>query len=73
MELTLDSTLTELLDIPQARAVLDKHLPGVTSNPMIGMVKNMSLNNILAIPQASQFGLTREKAQSVLDEINKAI
>lgn len=71
MEFTLDTTLGTILDDPQAKAVLDKHLPGVSSNPMVAMAKGMSLNTILSLPQAAQLGLTREKAEAILAEINK--
>lgn len=73
MELTLDTTLGTLLDDPQAKAVLDQYLPGVSSNPMVAMAKGMSLNNLLALPMAAQFGLTKEKAEEILAEINKRI
>jgi hypothetical protein len=71
MALTLDTTLGTLLDDPKAKAVLDKYLPGVSGNPMVAMVKNMSINNLLAMPQAAQFGLTKEKAEQILAEVNK--
>jgi len=73
MKVTLDTTLAALLDDPKAKAVLDKHMPGISSNPMVAMVKSMSLNKLLAIPQAAQFGLTKEKAEQVLAEINKQL
>lgn len=71
MHFTLDSTLGELIDNPQARAVVDQYLPGISTNPMVQMVKGMSLNMLLAMPQAAQFGLTKEKAEQVLAEVNK--
>ena len=71
MPYTLDTTLGELLEDPQARAVLDKHLPGVSTHPMVAMAKGMSLNMILSMPQAAQLGLTKEKAEGVLAEVNK--
>ncbi len=73
MAYTLDTTLGSLLDEPQAKAVIDQYLPGVSSNPMIAMVRGMSLNSILAMPQAAQFGITREKVEQVLAEINKRV
>jgi hypothetical protein len=73
MALTLDTTLGTILDNPQAKAILDKHLPGVSSNPMVGMVKGMTLNMILSMPQAAQLGLTKEKAEALLAEINKYV
>jgi hypothetical protein len=71
MTYTLDTTLGELLDDPQAEAVLDKYVPGVSTNPLIAMAKGFSLKMVLAMPQAAQFGLTEEKAEQILAEINK--
>ena len=68
---TLDTTLGELLDDPQAKALLDKHVPGVSTNPMVSMAKGMSLNMVLSMPQAAQLGLTREKVDAFLAEANK--
>ena len=73
MAFTLDTTLGTLLDDPQAKAVLDKYLPGISDNPMAAMVKGMSLNKILSMPQAAQFGLTKEKAEEILAEVNKQL
>jgi hypothetical protein len=73
MAFTLDTTLGVILDDPQARAVLDKYVPGISSNPIVAMGKGMSLKMILSMPQAAQFGLTKEKAEAILAEINKQL
>lgn len=73
MAFTLDTTVGEILDNPQAKAALDQYLPGVSTNPMIAMVKGMSLNMLLAMPQAAQMGITKEKAEEILAEINKKL
>ncbi len=73
MKVTLDTTLGVLLDDPKARVVLDQYVPGLSSNPMIPMVKGMTLNNLLALPQAAQFGLTKEKVDQILVEVNKQL
>jgi hypothetical protein len=73
MTVTLDTTLGELIDNPKAKAVLDQYLPGVSANPMIAMVKGMTLKMILAMPQAAQLGLTKEKAEALLVEVNKQL
>ncbi|MFN2302725.1 MAG: hypothetical protein ACK2TV_03245 [Anaerolineales bacterium] len=73
MAFTLDTTLGEILDSPQAKAVLDENLPGVSSNPMVQMARGMSLNTILAMPQAAQLGLTKEKAEAILAQVNKVV
>ena len=73
MAITLDTTLGTLLDDPQAKAVLDKYLPGISGNPLAALAKNMSLNMILSMPQAAQLGLTKEKAEEILAEVNKQL
>lgn len=72
MPYSLDSTVGEIIRDPRAREIMDKYAPGVSSNPMIGMARNWTIKNILAMPQAKSAGLTIEKVQQVLDEINKA-
>lgn len=71
MAITLDTTLGVLLDDPQAKAVLDQYLPGVSGNPMVAMGRGMTLRMILSLPIAAQFGLTEEVANQILAEINK--
>lgn len=73
MAFSLDTTLGEILDNPQAKAILDRHVPGASSHPMIAVAKGMSLNLILSMPQAAQAGLTREKVEAFLAEINKQL
>ena len=73
MAITMDTQLGTLLDNPQAKQVIDKHLPGVTSNPMVGMLRGMTLNMILSMPQAAQLGLTKAKVESILVEVNKVV
>jgi para-nitrobenzyl esterase len=73
MAFTADSTLGEILDNPQAKAVFEEYMPGVSSNPMVAMARGMSLNLILTMPQAAQFGLTREKVDALLVEVNKVV
>jgi hypothetical protein len=73
MAFTLDTTLGELLKDPKAKAVIDQQLPGVSTHPMIAMVQGMSLNAILSMPQAAQFGLTKEKTEALLKEINARV
>jgi len=37
------------------------------------MVKGVSLNKFPAMPQAAQFGLTKEKVEKILAEVNKLL
>jgi hypothetical protein len=73
MKFTLDSTFGDLLNHPQAKALLEKYAPGVSTHPMVGMAKGMSLNMLLSLPQAAQLGLTKEKAEAYLAEVNKLV
>lgn len=73
MAFTLDTQIGTLLDDPRARAIIDQYLPGVSNHPMIGMARGFTLNMVLATPQAAQFGLTKEKVEAVLVEINKVV
>ncbi len=73
MAFTLDTTLGELLDNPQAKAALDQQFPGISTNPMVAMARGMSLNMILSMPQAAQLGLTKEKVESLLAQINAQV
>ena len=73
MAFTLDTTLGTLLDNPQAKAVMEQYLPGISTNPMVAMAKGMTLNMLLAMPQAAQLGLTKEKAEAILAEVNKQV
>jgi hypothetical protein len=70
MAYTLDTKLGEILKDTQAVEVLEKHAPGVSKNPMIGMAKGMTLKQIVSMPQAKQAGLTEDMVVKVLAEIN---
>ena len=67
---TLDTTFGTLLADPRAKAVLDEYVPGMSTNPMVPMISGLSLRALLAMPQAAQMGLTEDKLQSIVNEIN---
>ena len=73
MAFTLDTTLGTLLDNPQAKAVMEQYMPGISNNPLAAMAKGMSLKMILSMPQAKQLGLTEEMANQMLAEINRQL
>ena len=70
MAYTLDSKVGEILKDTHAVEVLERHVPGVSKNPMLGMASGMTIKSLLAMPQAKQFGITDEMVQKVLEEIN---
>lgn len=43
------TTLQELLDDPESRAILDEVVPELPNHPMLGMVKGMPVNQLLAL------------------------
>jgi para-nitrobenzyl esterase len=73
MKVTLDTTLGTLLDDPKAKEVMEQQMPGISSNPMVAMARGMSLKMILSMPQAAQLGITEEKVNAILAEINKQL
>ena len=73
MAITVDTSLGTILDNPQAKKVLEQYVPGVSTHPMIAMVRGMTLKQILAMPQAAQMGITKDKVDMVLVEINKVV
>lgn len=70
MAYTLDTTVGEILRDTHAVEVLERHVPGVSKNPMIGFAQGMTLRSLLAMPQAKQYGVTEEMVTKVLAEIN---
>ena len=68
MALTLDSKIGDLLANPKAKAILDKYLPGFSTNPQMAMAKGMSLK---AMAPMSKGLLTPDKLKSIEDELKK--
>ena len=68
MALSIDSTLGEILADEKGKAVLEKHLPGVTSMPEIDMAKGYSLR---AIAPMSQGLITDEMLKAIAEDLSK--
>ena len=71
MALTYDSTLGDLINNPDYKAVFDKHIPGLSSNPMVAMGKKLAIKYLLKQPQAKGLGFTQEKVDAILAECNE--
>ena len=67
MALSIDSTLGEILADEKGKAVLEKHLPGVTAMPQIEMAKGYSLK---AIAPMSQGQITDEMLKAIADDLS---
>jgi hypothetical protein len=70
MAYTMDTKVGEILKDTKAVEILEKYVPGVSKNPMLGLAKGMTLKAILAMPPAKEAGLTEEMVKKVLAEIN---
>ncbi|MEP7135360.1 MAG: hypothetical protein ABI904_10550 [Chloroflexota bacterium] len=70
MAYTLDTKVGDILKDTHAVEILEKHVPGVSKNPMLALAGGMTLKAILAMPQAKQVGLTEAMVTKVLAEIN---
>jgi hypothetical protein len=66
MAFTAQSKVGDLLDNPATCEVLEQHMPGVSSHPMIGMAKSFTLEKLASFPQA---GLDDEKLAALVSDL----
>lgn len=71
MAISMDSKFGEIIGNPQYLEIFDRHIPGLSSNPMVGMAKELAIKYLLKQPQAKGMGFTPEKVEAIIDEINK--
>jgi hypothetical protein len=67
MPFSMDSKAGELLKDKDAVEILEKYAPGISKNPMVKLAKGMTLKKLLDMPQAKQFGITKEMVLKVLE------
>jgi hypothetical protein len=60
------STIKQILDSPEARAVLLKHVPGADKHPDLPQALYMSLEEAASYPEA---GLTPSRLQALLADL----
>ncbi|MCX6000517.1 MAG: hypothetical protein NTU41_13295 [Chloroflexi bacterium] len=68
MALTIDSKIGELLADPKAKAILEKHMPGISTNPQMAMAKGMSLK-VVAPMSGGQ--ITPDKIKAIEADLKK--
>lgn len=68
MKFSIDSKIGDLIRDEQAKAVLEKHLPGSTTHPMLGMALGMTLRQISYYPES---GLTAAKLKALDEDLQK--
>lgn len=66
MVFTENSKLGDLLANEAAAVVMEKHLPGISKNSMIGMAKGFSLKQLTGFPQA---GINQTKLGEILADL----
>ena len=66
--LTIDSTLREILADEKGKAVLEKHLPGISTNPQVEMAKGMTLKQLAPLSQGM---ITNEMLSSIAEDLSK--
>lgn len=64
------TTMGTLLDDPDVQAIMEKHAPGVTSNPMIGMVRGMSAAQAMGMAGAM---IGADKVEAIKAEISALV
>ena len=69
MSYSIHSTLQDLLRSEQAKAVLEKHLPGASAHPDLPMAMHMTLMQISYYPEAAKAGVTAEKLLAIDAEL----
>ena len=67
-KLTIHSTVAEALKNPRAVAYAERMVPGITRHPAIPMVSRFPLEKITRSRRA---GITMEKLEAILKEINE--
>ena len=70
MSLSYDSTLGDLVSNPEYLVIFDKHIPGLSSNPMVKMGKKLAIKYLLKQPQAKGLGFTPEAVDAIIAECN---
>jgi hypothetical protein len=68
MAVTINSTLKDLLADPKAKAVIEKHFPGFSSNPQLQMAMGMTLKQIQPF---SRGVITDDKLKLVEEDLKK--
>ena len=65
----MSSRVRDVLADERAKAVLEKHLPGVTKHPDLPEAYYMTLKEISYYPEARQAGLTKEILAAIEEDL----
>ncbi len=73
MAYTLNSKLGDFLKDPKSFGILMQYIQEASKNPVVNMAKEMTIKDVLALPQVKQLGVTEAMVQTGLDDINKRL
>ena len=66
MAFNIYSSVGKVMSNEQAKAIIEKHLPGATTHPMLDMAWGMTLGEVASYPEA---GITNDKLQALLADL----
>ncbi|MBX3011910.1 MAG: hypothetical protein KF832_10415 [Caldilineaceae bacterium] len=66
MAFNIYSTVGKVMSNAQAKAIVEKHLPGATTHPMLGEAWGMTLGEVATYPEA---GISNAKLQALLADL----
>jgi hypothetical protein len=66
MAFNIYSTIGKLMSNEQAKAIVEKHLPGASTHPMLGEAWGMTLGEVASYPEA---GIVADRLQALLAEL----
>jgi hypothetical protein len=68
MAFNIYSTIREIMANEQAKAVIEKHIPGASTHPQLPMALSMSLGEVAGYAES---GLTPQKLSELLADLAK--
>jgi hypothetical protein len=63
-----NSTIAELIKCDEAKAVFDKHAPGLTTSPMLKLAMSFKLKDVMVHPMAPIKG---DKWKPIIEDLKK--
>ncbi len=63
-----ESTLGEILDDEAGKAVIEKHMPGLSNHPQIDMGRSMTLTAVAGFAEA---GISAEVLAAIIEDLGK--
>lgn len=66
MAFTIHSSIGKIMSNAQAKAIVEKHVPGASTHPQLADAWSMSLGEVATFPES---GLTNAKLQALLADL----